>query len=139
MGALVRDSGKTAVPRGTERILLVDDNIDVRLTAREQITSLGYTVSEADSGDAALAVLEANVGAFDLVFTDLVMPGLIDGIDLARIVRTRWPGLAILLTSGFASEQDTAENRDVSDFEVLRKPYRKPALATALRHALSGK
>jgi CheY-like chemotaxis protein len=115
----------------------VDDNADVRLTARDQIASLGYVVTEADSGDAALALLEARPGAFDLVFTDLVMPGQTDGLALAGIVRTRWPAVAILLTSGFAGEPDDADDLDASDFEFLRKPYRKPALAAALRHALS--
>jgi PAS domain S-box-containing protein len=128
---------KFAQQRGAERVLLVDDNADVRLSAGDQLRSLGYRVSEADSGDAALALLEADPGAFDLVFTDMVMPGHIDGLALAGIVRQRWPALAVLLTSGYASELDSTVNRGTADFELLRKPYRKSALASALRQALA--
>lgn len=127
---------RSAQQRGTERVLLVDDNADVRHTACDQVRSLGYHVSEADSGEAALALLEADPGAFDLVYTDVVMPGRIDGLALAGIVRQRWPSLAILLTSGYA-EFDGTTVRGVAAFDLLRKPYRKSALASALRQVLA--
>jgi PAS domain S-box-containing protein len=126
-----------AQQRGAERILVVDDNADVRLSVCDQVRSLGYRVREADSGDAALAQLEADPGAFDLVFTDMVMPGHIDGLALATIVRQRWPALTVLLTSGYAVELDSTANRGAADFELLRKPYRKSALASALRQVLA--
>jgi CheY-like chemotaxis protein len=127
---------KGAQQRGAERVLLVDDNADVRLSAGDQLRSLDYRVSEADSGDAALALLEADPGAFDLVFTDMVMPGRIDGLALADIVRQRWPDLAVLLTSGYAADLDSTANRGAAGFELLRKPYRKSALASSLRDVL---
>lgn len=128
-----------AQQRGAERVLLVDDNPDVRLSAGDQLRSLGYRVSEAASGDAALALLEADPGSFDLVFTDMIMPGQIDGLALAGIVRQRWPSVGVLLTSGYASELDGTASRGPTDFELLRKPYRKSALASALRQVLAGR
>lgn len=129
--------GSTKPPRGTERILLVEDNDDVRESVAEQLVSLGYRVAEAASGDAALAALDADTG-FDLVVSDLVMPGKVDGLALAGIVRERWPKLRILLTSGFAGDVGDAADRTQSSFPILRKPYRKVDLAGALRAALAG-
>ena len=60
-----------------------------------------------------------------------------DGLALAGMVRQRWPALAVLLTSGFAAELDGMANRGSADFELLRKPYRKAALASALRQVLA--
>jgi CheY-like chemotaxis protein len=137
LASMQATDARFAQQRGAERVLLVDDNADVRLSAGDQLRSLGYRVSEADSGDAALALLEADPGAFDLVFSDMVMPGHIDGLALAGIVRQRWPALAVLLTSGYASELDSTANRGTAGFELLRKPYRKSALASALRQALA--
>ena len=115
----------------------MDDNPDIRRVVLAQIKSLGYRVSEADSGDAALAVLEADAATFDLVMTDLVMPGQTGGLDLARLVRLRWPTLGILLTSGFSGEFARGEGEDKASFEMLRKPYRKKELACTLQRLMS--
>jgi FixJ family two-component response regulator len=71
------------------------------------------------------------------VITDMVMPGTVDGLALARIARERWPKLAILLTTGFADVLDDAADSKALDFGVLRKPYRKADLARAMRAALA--
>ena len=131
----VRNS--SALPRGTESILLVEDNEDVRGVVVEQMKSLGYRVTETDSGDAALGVLESRASDFNLVVTDIVMPGKVDGMALAGIVRERWPKLRILLTTGFAGDSDAAD-AEQADFAMLRKPYRKVELAGALRATLTG-
>ena len=125
-----------ALPRGTESILLVEDNEDVRGVVLEQMRSLGYRVTEAETGDAALSVLEARATDFDLVMSDVVMPGKVDGMMLAGIVRERWPGLWIMLTTGYSDAvADDLEEREPA-FSILRKPYRKAELARSLRLAL---
>jgi CheY-like chemotaxis protein len=127
-----------ALPRGTESVLVVEDNIDVRAMVVAQIKSLGYRVAEADSGDAALALLENQPGGFDLLISDMVMPGELDGLGLAKTARQRWPKLAILLTTGFSDVivDETGDGKAV-DFGVLRKPYRKADIARAMRAALA--
>lgn len=128
---------KVALPRGNESVVVVEDNADVRAMVVAQMQSLGYRVVEAGSGDAALILLEARAGEFDLVITDIVMSGKVDGLALARIVRERWPRLAILLTTGFADVASDAGNGKAVDFAVLRKPYRKADLARAVRATLA--
>jgi PAS domain S-box-containing protein len=123
-------------PRGTESILLVDDNDAVRETVAETLKSLGYRVSEAASGDAALKLLEESACAFDLVMSDMVMPGEIDGSALGRIVRKRWARLGMLLTTGFAGNTDGDAGGGIADFSILVKPFRKGDLARAVRVAL---
>jgi PAS domain S-box-containing protein len=123
-------------PRGTERIILVDDNDAVRETVAETLKSLGYRVTEAVSGDAALKQLEESADAFDLVMSDMVMPGEIDGTALGRIVRDRWARLGILLTTGFAGNSDAAGGGGIADFNILVKPFRKADLARAVRETL---
>jgi PAS domain S-box-containing protein len=126
-----------ALPGGTESIVVVEDNADVRAMVAAQVRSLGYRVVEAESGDAALALLEARSQEFDLVITDIVMPGKVDGLALARIARERWPRLAMLLTTGFAHVIEGVGEGKAADFGVLRKPYRKADIAHAMRAALA--
>jgi PAS domain S-box-containing protein len=120
---------------GSERILVVEDNDHVRETVAGQLRSLGYRIVEAESGDEALRVLESDGKAFDLVLSDMVMPGRVDGGELARQVSERWPDIAVLLTSGFAGDPATWSAIRVP---VLRKPYRKAELAKAIRAVLAG-
>lgn len=124
-------------PHGRERILLVEDNMRVRATAAAMLGSLGYGVTGVDSGDAALALLEQNGGAFDLMFSDIVMPGRIDGLELARLVFARWPSIRILMTSGFSEGAAFRSVETEKGLTVLRKPYRKAALARAIRTRLN--
>ncbi|MPZ34786.1 MAG: PAS domain S-box protein [Rhodospirillales bacterium] len=126
-----------ALPRGTESVLVVEDNADVRAIVVTQIKSLGYRVVETDSGDAALALLEERPGEFDLLISDMVMPGETDGLGLARMARERWPKLAVLLTTGFSDVVDDGGDGKAVDFGVLRKPYRKADIARAMRAALA--
>jgi CheY-like chemotaxis protein len=132
------DRPKTGVlPRGSERILVVEDNEHVRATAVGQLASLGYGVVGAESGDAALALLRTKSGEFDLVLTDIVMPGRIDGYELAQLVLERWPGKKVLLTSGFADDLAGSQDEKTLGLGMLRKPYRKADLARAIRAALT--
>ncbi len=135
-------AGKSALhedaPHGSERILVVEDNDLVRAIAVEQLISLGYDTVEADSGDAALMLLERNGRAFDLVFTDLVMPGRIDGYELAELVRQRWPELTVLMTSGYTGDFTGKAEEKTFNANMLRKPYRRADLAAAIRATLNG-
>jgi CheY-like chemotaxis protein len=95
------------------------------------LEQLGYRVLSAASAAAALALL-ASGAAVDLLFTDVVMPGELDGFALAHQVRGQYPGIAVLLTSGYAK----AANALDAGFPIVRKPYQLPTLARAVRKAL---
>jgi CheY-like chemotaxis protein len=110
------------------RILLVEDNAQVAELATELLREAGHEVEAATTGQAALDRLA--VGAdFDLVFSDLVMPGGIDGVELARTLRRRWPALPILLATGYSSESAKAQREG---FRLLSKPYEPAALLVAV-------
>jgi CheY-like chemotaxis protein len=115
--------------RGNERILVVEDNAELRSIAVRQIRDLGYEVAEASNGLAALEILRT-AQPVDLLFTDIMMPGGLDGPTLAREALKLRPQLKVLFTSGFA------DGRSEADFPLLQKPYRKPELAVRLRAAL---
>jgi PAS domain S-box-containing protein len=118
---------------GSERILVVEDDPAVRKTVLAMLSELGYETSEVDSGEAALERLQECGCAPDLLFTDLVMPGRMTGVQLAEEARRLHPQLKVLLTSGFSAEHvDSAMS-----MPLLRKPYRKEQLAAAVRDALT--
>jgi two-component system NtrC family sensor kinase len=118
-----------ALPAG--RVLLVEDNAEVVEVARAYFTELGYRIEVAGSAQAGLDVLEHD-GAIDLVFSDILMPGGMNGLDLAETVRRRFPHLVVLLTTGYSSSAQDAVRQG---FEVLQKPYDLAALERALRAA----
>jgi PAS domain S-box-containing protein len=115
-------------------VLLVEDDEEVASLVSEMLGELGYRVTRAASAQGALGAL-ADERAVDLVFSDVLMPGAMNGMDLAREIRRRRPRMPILLTSGYsgsAFKEAAAEN-----FNVLRKPYEIQALEDALRAALA--
>jgi two-component system NtrC family sensor kinase len=116
---------------GAERILLVEDNQDVQEVTAAFLEELGYQVSLARNADAALERL-ASEKDIRLVFSDIVMPGAMNGIALARRVRSTYPHIAVLLTTGYAPQQDLIDNT----LAVLRKPYRLATLSSAVRDTL---
>lgn len=118
-------------PPGQETVLLVEDNPDVDEVAGILLEELGYRVRHTQSAHAALQLL-ASGEVIDLVFTDIVMPGEIDGLALARRIKEEYPDVAVLLTTGYARAVNTLD----AGFPVLRKPYQLPALARAIREAL---
>jgi signal transduction histidine kinase len=119
-------------PGGCEKVLIVDDNEDVREVAALIVSSLGYQVVSAPDGAQALVLIESTRD-IDLMVSDVVMSGGIDGVELARRARSLRPGLPILLMSGYPAKAGGAE---ASEFPVLRKPYRRDALARQIRAAL---
>ncbi len=122
------------LPRGSESILLVEDNADVREMAERQLRELGYRVRSADSGPAALALIAAE--SFDLLFTDIVMPGGMTGYELAAAARARRPGLRVLFTTGYARVPLPIEEGRTEE-AILRKPYRRSELALRVREVLN--
>lgn len=129
------DPGKEDAPRGTERLLIVEDDPSVLGVGFETLQGLGYRCEYAVDAQAALARLEVDQD-FDLVFSDVVMPGPINGIDLARRCRASHPSLAVLLTSGYVGD---AALQDVQEFDVLEKPYERSVLARRLRAVLDAR
>jgi CheY-like chemotaxis protein len=118
------------------RALMVDDEEGLRTLAHDWMESIGFDVETASSADEALSLLAAR--EFDILFTDILMPGSMDGIALARLAKAEHPALQILLISGYARALLDTPNMPGA---VLKKPYRKAdlvaAIATAARAALA--
>jgi len=121
--------------RGKGRILVVEDDALVRSYVVAAIRALGYRVREAQSGAEALAILESGE-RFDLLFTDVVMPGQLGGGELAVRAGTIDPRLRVLFTSGYTQDQMVAQQRLSGQAQFLSKPYRRAELAQAIRQAL---
>ncbi len=122
-----------AAEGGSERILLVEDEPQVRRFVSTQLAGLGYSVLEAEAGAPALEILRSEENV-DLLFTDLIMPGGMSGFDLVERAREFLPQLKVLLTTGYAAETDSLL-ANVKD-PILKKPYKKQQLAEALRAVL---
>lgn len=125
----------------TARILLVEDSSEVAQVTNDYLERLGHAVEVVPSAQDALALLraksDAKTGAkpgFDLVLSDIVMPGEMDGLDLARRVHTEFANLPIVLVTGYSASADAARREG---FEVLRKPYTVDRLAQAIDRHLS--
>jgi CheY-like chemotaxis protein len=116
-----------------EVVLVVEDNAPLRRVAVKQLRELGYAVQEVKNGAEAVNVLTRE--HIDVLFTDIVMPGGMDGFELARSARKNWPGLKILLTSGYPATK-LKEDLALVNFPLLSKPYGKAALARAIREIL---
>ena len=128
--------GRTAsLPQGHESILVVDDNAGVRETATRILQSLGYAVLEAENGADALEIL-AQTPHLDLLFSDVIMPGGIDGPALARAATAKRPDLAVLLTSGYVNTANEETDLAAYPWDLLAKPYRREELAVRVRAAL---
>ena len=127
--------GRAAAPGGSETILVVEDSATVRGVAVGMLRGLGYSVLEAEDGHAALAILK-QPAAIDLLFTDLIMPNGINGQELLRRARALRPGLRAMFTSGYSEQFLKDRNSAEADVPLLNKPYRRHALADAVRGVL---
>jgi CheY-like chemotaxis protein len=125
VGLAVDDISATQ-SRGSGTVLLVDDNPDVAAVSGSLLEQLGYTVRRVDNAEAALREIERD--GIDFVFSDIVMPGKIDGLGLAHRLKAMRPRLPILLTTGYS---DAAVNVH-GDFPILRKPYEIHQLSQAI-------
>jgi PAS domain S-box-containing protein len=121
---------------GTETILVAEDDEAVRTTVVEMLTDLGYRVLKAADAASALAVVESGV-PIDVLFTDVVMPGLLRSPELARMARERLPNLAVLFTSGYTENAIVHGGRLDPGVELLGKPYTRESLARRIRQVLA--
>jgi CheY-like chemotaxis protein len=116
-------------------ILLVEDDPLVRINAEQQLRGLGYQVVAAENGVEALAVIERGLTP-DLLFTDIVMPGGLTGIDLAQRLRARMPALRVLFTSGYTHGATANDGGALAHEHFLGKPFRSRDLARKVRESL---
>jgi len=123
---------------GGERVLVVEDNPDVLDVAVSGLAELGYRVRTASDAQAALNLLREDAG-IDVLFSDVVMPGGMNGAQLAVEAQRIRPGLKVLLTSGYGASALRREHGLADNVEVLNKPYRPEELASKLRRAIGEK
>ncbi len=123
---------------GEGSILVVDDEEGLRTMSRDMLDPLGYRVVLASSGEQALEVL-ASDASIDLLFSDVVMPGGMDGFELVERARRLYPGLKALLTSGYSEKVLEQRSRPGVPVAVLAKPYRHQELAQAVERVLRGR
>ena len=114
-----------------QTVLVVEDNPQVRQLTTARLRALGYHVHEAASGDAAANLIETGTD-IDAVFTDLMMPGELDGLALARHIVATYPHIRILLTTGYAEDMLAHSDHNGPNHRILHKPYRQSDLAAAL-------
>ena len=116
---------------GQGTILVVEDNSEVAAVTASLVEQLGYWTLRADNASDALNKLQSGE-KIDLVFSDVVMPGSMNGFALAQEIGNRYPRIPVLLTSGYSDAVQTSH----AGFTVLRKPFQLPALERSLREAL---
>jgi len=128
-------SAEHEIPHGNGEILLVEDDAMVSLTAVATLKSLGYAVTHANAGQAALELVRQHPGRFALVLLDLRMPGM-SGEATFEALRELAPKLPVLLWSGYAAEQDVSRMLARGAAGFVQKPYRITELSQAIAHAL---
>ncbi len=131
-----REIPRSDIPRGNkERILVVEDDQSVGETAKVLLDDLGYVPIMAKDVPGALEILRRDSG-FAVLFTDIVLPGEKNGLDLAREVASSFPGIRILCTSGYTENTVFRDGPGKGEFPLLDKPYRKEVLAQKLRNLI---
>ena len=131
-----QDSSEAHIEGGDEAILVVEDDIMVRRYVVAQIQSLGYRTLAASNATEALALIDQGA-EIDLLFTDVMMPGSINGWQLAIEALNRRPSIKLLFTSGYAGKSLVEDRRLDASALLLAKPYRKVDLAKMIRRALA--
>jgi CheY-like chemotaxis protein len=117
------------------RVLVVEDNIEVGRFSTQLLQDLGYETTWAANAGEALGLLDEDAGRFDVVFSDVVMPGM-SGVELGREIRRLYPNLPVVLTSGY-SHVLAEEGRH--GFELLHKPYAVEDVSRVLRQITRGR
>ena len=129
-----KDANK-CFPTGNESLLIVDDEIGLVELAETTLKELGYKVKTANNAQQALELLSTEFH-FDLLFSDIVMPGEMSGFDLANKTRELNPSIKILLTSGYTGKANNQNNEDRSRFKILGKPYTQQLMSQTIRELL---
>ena len=130
---------QVVLPQGHETVLVVDDEEALLELASHFLLELGYKVLRATCGSEALEVLSAQKGAVDLMFSDIVMPGGMDGFALATKVVELYPEMSVLLTSGFSDKAVRLNGLAMHHVKLLDKPYSKQELLVEVRRILDSK
>jgi len=128
--------GTGPVERGSETILVVEDDLAVQAAVVDMLQSLGYKVLRANEAQAAMTILESGVHV-DLVFTDVVMPGPMRSTELAQRAKALFPDIAVLFTSGYTQNAIVHGGRLDPGVELLSKPYRQEDLGRKVRQLLA--
>ena len=124
------EASDNSVPLGEGAcVLVVEDNAEVGMFATQALAELGYETVWAVDGQKALAELAAGHGRFDVVFSDVMMPGM-SGIELGQEIARLYPAIPVVLTSGYS---EVLAQKGTHGFELLHKPYSIDALSRALR------
>ncbi|MGB8170044.1 MAG: PAS domain S-box protein, partial [Chthoniobacteraceae bacterium] len=127
---------KPVLPWGTETILLVEDELPLRSFVSDLLQRCGYTVLEAESGPAALKIWQASRDKIQLLFTDVIMPEDMNGIELGHRLQSEKPGLKIIYTSGYTGNVEGRNHPLVEGANFIRKPFKPEALARIIRASL---
>lgn len=125
-----------SVPGGHEKILVVEDEPELRALVCEILRGFGYVVFEAGSGPDAMSVWEKNQEKIDLLLTDMVMPGNMSGRELSEKIKARKPGIKVIYTSGYSVETLGKDFSFRRGLNFLQKPYHPMALAKVVRDSL---
>ena len=120
------------------RILLAEDDDNVRRFVARALEFSGYEVVEAEDGGLAAEVMAAEAGRFDLLLSDIKMP-VMDGIALALNVAAAWPDVTIVLMTGFADQRERAHGLEALIYDVIAKPFSLADLVAKVTDALAGK
>jgi PAS domain S-box-containing protein len=136
VGAEAKPAAAVALPRGHETVLAVEDNPGLRRILIKQLEDLGYQVLEAENAQSAMEILKREP-RIDLLFTDIVLPGGVNGSELARMAEAMRSDLKVLFTSGFPEAAFGPSGALPAGAMLLGKPYRKDELAQRLRESLA--
>jgi DNA-binding NtrC family response regulator len=123
---------------GTERVLLVEDQAEVRIAARRILVRAGYDVLETKNGIEALDAIARTNGAFDVIVTDAVMPHL-NGADLVRELRATQPAIPVVIVSGYTDDELIWHGPHDPSAVFLQKPFRAETLLRSVRAALDAR
>ncbi len=124
-----------ALPRGEETVLVVEDDPDVRAFVTNALAGLGYDVLEADDGPSVLSLLD-DLPDIDLLVSDVVLPGGMNGLQIAEAIRRLRPRIKVLFTSGYAQSAIVHHGQLDEGVELLAKPFTREALARRVREVL---
>ena len=130
-----KQEAPSTMPGASETILVVEDDSDVRAFVVSALEAIGYTVIEAEDGPAALPLLDEEPH-LDLLLTDVVMPGGMNGREVAKEVQKRYPGIKVLYTSGYTQDAIIHHAKLEEGVELLGKPYTWKTLARTIRRVL---
>ena len=117
------------------KILVVEDELFLRKLTCRLLTDFGHIVIEAESADVAASILDDQ--EFDILFTDIAMPGKLDGVALANLVTEKYPNKKIVVTTGFLDDGSRSVLR--SNWKILKKPYRRETLKAVLQSLSSSR